>query len=441
MAWPLRITALTALVLGAMPAMAQSTPALDDAALHLAVESIATIVDDEFFDAERAHSIAEALRAELQAGDFDAVTDPVDLASALSERLAREDHHFSVQYIGLEAVAEAMQPAPDQADEPARDPLRGMKRANFGFAEVSILPGNIGYIDMRSFAPIGPARETATAVLNFVANTDAVIFDMRRNHGGAPGMVQFLISHFLAAEPETIINTFVSRDFETPQLMRSIADHPAGHRPDTPLVVLTSRNTGSAGEAFPYHLQALQRATIIGETTAGAGNPGGTYLTDEGYSLFVSTSSARNPVTGTNWEGTGVSPDIEVAADDALDTALLGLYDELIAANADQDEVADLGWTRDTLQATHHPVALTGGQLDHYAGSYGNRIIAVEGDHLTYMREGGSPKALLAIGDDRFSLPGEASYQFRFIRDGDAPASRLVIEIAGGPTLSNSRTR
>lgn len=441
MNWSLRAAFLIVVGFGTGPAISQPTATLDDSGRLAAVESIASLVADEFFDADRADAIAEALRTEVQAGAFDSAASPTELASALTMRLSAEDHHFSVNYVGGDAMVEGMRPPPAGPGGDRRDPLLGMQRANFGFAEVSILPGNIGYIDMRAFAPAEPAQQTATAVLNFVVHTDAVIFDMRRNHGGSPSMVSFLISHFLPSEPETVINTFVSRDFDTPQELRSLSDHPAGHRPETPVVVLTSGNTGSAGEAFPYHLQAMQRATIIGETTAGAGNPGGLFLTDEGYSVFVSTSSARNPITGTNWEGVGVTPDIAVPADDALYTALLQLYGQLAEASTDADRVATLDWAHDALRATREPVALSPDQLARYAGTYGNRIIAIDGDHLTYSREGGSPQALLAMGQDRFALPGESDYQFRFTMDDDGPASELVIEITDGPTLSNSRTR
>uniref|UniRef100_UPI0025E4294B S41 family peptidase n=1 Tax=uncultured Maricaulis sp. TaxID=174710 RepID=UPI0025E4294B len=265
----------TGLVSGALVLALSSTTSaqtsISDSERDAAVTALAQVIEDEFFDAERAAQIAEDLRSASSDGAFDVIEEAEALASALTARLSEEDRHFGVNYVGPEAVAAANAPresGPRPSDGDRWAPLR---RQNFGFASVEILPGNIGYIDLRQFAPIEPAESTARAALQFVAGTDAVIFDVRQNGGGAPSMVQYLISHFLAPGGDTLINTFVSRDLEYPNQLWSLPSHPAGNRPDVPLYVLTSARTGSAGEAFPYHLKALERATIIGESTYGAG--------------------------------------------------------------------------------------------------------------------------------------------------------------------------
>src|SRR6185295_17800434 len=91
--------------------------------------------------------------------------------------------------------------------------------------------------------------------------------------------------------------------------------------PDKPVFVLTSARTFSAAEEFTYNLQARTRATIVGETTGGGAHPGGVASLARGFSAFIPSGRAINPITHTNWEGTGVVPDVRVPADQALDTA------------------------------------------------------------------------------------------------------------------------
>jgi hypothetical protein len=405
-----------------------------------AVRGLAQIIEDEFFDTERARQIASDLIAALEAGEFSDIADSDQLAGALTERLSEEDRHFGVNYMGPEAVAQAMaryEARQAGNDDPEDDPYGSLRRQNFGFAEVSLLAGNIGYVDLRQFSPIEPAEPTARAALEFIANTDAVVFDVRQNGGGAPSMVQYLISHFLGTDEPTLINTFVSRDYDYPNQMWSLPSHPAGNRPDVPLYVLTSGRTGSAAEGFSYHLRAMERATLVGETTYGAGNPGGTFLTDEGYSIFISTGSARNPITMSNWEGVGVEPHHAVAASDALDHALMDAYGVLAAAEEDPLARRSLEWAAEGLRVAADPVVLSDAELQRYAADFGVRDVWVEEGSLVYQREGADPMTLIALGDDRFAFPDDANYRliFRFDRRGEVIA--MDMQLADGREISN----
>lgn len=436
-----RIAAALGAALIALPALAQTplAPETRDGA----VDSLATLIADEFYDAERAAQIADDLRRAHAAGAYQQDSAEA-FASAIGAALAEQDNHFSVRYVGAERVAEAMarreqrrEAGPPSAEE-IQQRWAPLARQNFGFAEVSILPGNIGYIKLDQFAPIEPAMDTASAALSFVANTDGVIFDLRQNGGGHPSMVQFLTSHFLPAGGDTLINTFVSRDYDYPNQLWSLASHPVGHRPFVPLAVLTSSRSGSAGEAFPYHLQAMERATIIGETTYGAGNPGETFLVEEGFAIFISTGSARNPITGTNWEGTGVTPDIAVDADDALIEASLHLYAQLSEASEDPGIERSLNWAIETLQAQRNPVELPTRQLRRYAGDWGVRDTFMEDGRLYYLREGSNPVALVPLGNHRFMLEDDERYRLVFI-EGANGFDRLDLHMPNGRVVANGR--
>lgn len=439
------VSAIAIAVMAVTQAPVWAQDVIDAAERDAAVDALAQVIEDEFFDAQRAATIASGMRTAEDDGAFDEAATAQALAEALTAHLHEQDRHFSVRYVGPEAAAAqlAREASEDSGGRDAAnaEQVAQLARRNFAFDGVEILPGNIGYIEMRGFAPIDPAEPTARAALEFVAHTDAVIFDLRRNGGGDPTMVQYLTSHFLEPGGETLINTFVSRDYEYPNQMWSLPSHPAGHRPDVPIYVLTSGDTASAGEGFSYHLQAMERATLVGETTYGAGNPGGVHIVPEGYGVFVSTGSARNPITGTNWEGTGVTPDIEIDADQALDRALLEAYGALEQSAANEDQRRELGWMREALEVAQTPVVLSGADLDLYAGDYGPRDIRVENGGLVYQREGRDPVQLIALGDHRFKFADDDDYRIVFRMDRRGRVEALELRLVDGRTQVNPLVR
>jgi hypothetical protein len=402
------------------------------------VETFAFYISRQFYDQERGQEISDDLHTALQAGEFAAITDGDVLASELTRRLSAHDRHFSVNFIGRDAVEDAMNA---DGGEPSTNPDAQMRRENFGFSSVEILPGNIGYLDLQFFWPIDAAAPTATAALEFLGNSNAIIIDLRRNNGGSPSMVQFLASYFLDPAEPVLLNTFLSRRDEQPRQLWSLASHPAGNRPDIPVIILTSGNTGSAAEGLAYHMQALQRATIIGTTTAGAGNPGGLFLTDEGFSIFIATAGSRNPITGTNWEGTGVVPDIPTGSSDALDRALNFLYQELAGDTTEPSDLREIEWAQELLLAQSGQAAQPGPRdLRRYAGDFGNRNFRIEGSELVYQRSGGDAITLIPLGNHRFALPDDSRSRFVFTIDGRGNATALEIVRSSGGGSSYPRS-
>ena len=416
-------------------ASAQGNPELDATTRARVIEGVAAQIEDNFYDSDTGARIAAELRENLVAGDYDAARDAASLSGLLTETLSPHDNHFAVRYFGPPSDEG---PATVQGPQSPTDLFDAGRRDNFGFREVSILPGNVGYIDMRQFFPVQAGGDTAIAALNFVKNTDAVIFDMRQNGGGAPSMVQLLISHFLDPTDQVPINTFLSSNRDYPGELVSLGYLPAGSRPDVPLYVLTSGRSGSAGEAFPYHLQAMERATIVGETTYGAGNPGGFFPAAEGFGVFVSTSQTRNPITGTNWEGVGVEPDIAVPANDALDTALSLAYGAILETVDDPGQRQSLEWAQEAIDARLNPSDIDVSQYDDVLGRYGPRELFVEGGALFYRRGEQPGRQLTPLGDDRFLIDGLDDYRLTIQRDNDRVVS-MALQQAGGPSDVSAR--
>lgn len=282
------------------------------------VERIGQMLNQRYVFPEIAQSCAEHLQAQLEAGEFDDLTDSVTFAKRLTESLQSVSHdkHLRVRPRPAErATMEQENPARAQARRMAQS-----RRQNFGFEKVERLDGNIGYLDMRYFAGTQLARPTAVAAMNFLANADALIFDMRKNGGGSPEMIRFICS-YLFDEP-THLNSLYWREGDVTQEFWTNENVPGPKMPDVPVFVLTSSYTFSGAEEFSYNLRTRERATLVGETTGGGANPGGTMPISRRFEMFIPTGRAINPITGINWDGTGVTPHVAVEADDALDTAL-----------------------------------------------------------------------------------------------------------------------
>jgi CubicO group peptidase (beta-lactamase class C family) len=192
---------------------------------------------------------------------------------------------------------------------------------NFGFEKIERLGGNVGYLDLRAFESPDSAAETAAAAMAFLANTDALIFDLRQNGGGDPAMVAFLCSYLF--DQRTHLNDLYSRPDNRTEEFWTRDDVPGKRYGDKPVFVLTSSRTFSGAEEFSYNLKSLKRATIVGETTGGGAHPVNPRRLGKDFLITVPFARAINPITKTNWEGTGVKPDVDVPAAQALKVAHL----------------------------------------------------------------------------------------------------------------------
>ncbi len=191
---------------------------------------------------------------------------------------------------------------------------------NYGIFKVERLDGDIGYIDLRAVAPPDDAARAIAAAMELVSGTAALIIDLRHNGGGAPAGVVFWLSYLFPDDQTHLNDIFDAGSGETRQFW-TLASVPGHRYLDRPVYLLTSERTFSGGEDFAYSLQAQGRAELIGETTGGGAHP--TQRVPISATLVLAVPNARsvNPVTGTNWEGTGVVPDVAVPAEQAFDVA------------------------------------------------------------------------------------------------------------------------
>jgi hypothetical protein len=264
-----------------------------------------------------AKAMAQTLREHQKAGTYDAITDGIALARLLEEQLRSVSHD---RHLVVHCVPDALPDHPPVPSEADKAKFREhFERINCGFRTSERLDGNIGYIAFDMFGDAEMCGPKATAAFAALGEVDALIIDLRQNGGGAPDMVAFVSSYLFAKR--THLNDIYSRSEDKTEQFWTNPEVPGPKFVRQPVYVLTSEHTFSGAEEFAYNLKTLKRATIVGETTGGGAHPTMGVRLDPHFMMGIPFARAINPVTKTNWEGTGVEPDVKVAADQALETA------------------------------------------------------------------------------------------------------------------------
>ena len=386
------------------------------------VDSIGSKLNANYVFPEIAMKMFSSIESKLENGNYKSILDPQEFATMLTADLQAisNDKHLRVTFApGRIAEQQQTVTAKDSIAYLNRN-VNNMKRNNFGFKEVKIMAGNIGYLDLRSFSNVEYAGETAVSAMNFLSNTDAIIIDLRNNGGGSPAMIQLITSYLFGSDPVHLNNFYWRPSDQNSQTWT--LPHVSGTRsPDTPVYVLTSGGTFSAAEEFSYNLKHLDRATLVGETTGGGAHPGGSVVATDRFMIWVPTGRAINPITNTNWEGTGVSPHIKTPAADAFDVAYIKALELLMKNNKDEDEglQAFYEWPLAALSLKTNPVTLDAKTLKAFAGIYGPRIVIFENGKLFYQRGSGTKYELLPYSNNEFMLKGLDSFRIRFVAEGN----------------------
>ncbi len=323
--------ALLALLVLALPAAAQMQPpdfTVTPQERAAVIEGSIAKLNEIYVFPETAKRMESALRARVAKGEYNSITSAKELSQKLTADLREvsKDKHLNVMYF----PDGAKEPGPEgPKGEELKKQLEYMERVNYGFEKAERMQGNIGYVEIRGFVPPSFGGEVASHAMSFVAGTDALIVDLRRNGGGEPAMIAYVLS-YLFDEP-THLNDIWERVGEKTQQWWTL-DHVPGRRfgGQKPVYVLTSKNTFSGGEEFAYNLKNLKRATLLGEATGGGAHPVRPVKVSEHFMIGVPFARAISPMTRTNWEGTGVAPDVVMPADTALDAAYVMALEKVI---------------------------------------------------------------------------------------------------------------
>ncbi|WP_244498367.1 S41 family peptidase [Aureimonas ureilytica] len=272
------------------------------------MDGIAVELREGYVFPELGDRAANAIESDLRSNAYATASDPAEFAGLLTERLRSLTSDSHVRVIHGDPFANRPKPTASQGA---------------GF-ETQRLEGNVGYIHLASFVPPETFNSAADKAMRDLADTTALIIDMRDNGGGHPASVAYLASFFLDPSQRVHINDLIWRNrgttnFRTESFWSSPT--PVSYL-GKPVYVLVGPKTYSAGEEFAYDLQALKRATVVGETTRGGANPGGLNEVGSDFFVVVPTGRAENPVTGRNWGGVGVRPDVSATSETTQEAAL-----------------------------------------------------------------------------------------------------------------------
>jgi hypothetical protein len=316
---PARIAKLTIDPLG--EASSLTSLRIDAAGRSAMIGRVATLMDSLYVFPDVARQIGDTLRARLAVGAYDSYTNAAGFSRRVDKDLAAiaHDGHLKLRF-SMPVLPVPRVPAPPTGAEVTAFKEQ-MAARNCGFRRAEQLDGNIGYLKLDTFRGAEVCGETVAAAMGFVADTRALILDLRSNGGGAPDMVA-LIASYLFPKRTHLGDLWTRHTGSTREI--STLDSVPGRRfgAEKPVYILTSTRTFSAAEEFTYDLQALKRAIVVGESTGGGAHLVGAQRIDDHFMLDVPYARSINPVTRTNWEGHGIEPDVKVPEGEALATAL-----------------------------------------------------------------------------------------------------------------------
>jgi retinol-binding protein 3 len=403
---------------------------IDAATQAQIIDSVCAALNDTYVFADVAKKIENFIRKQYRNKAYQNLTDMLAFTQQLTQdiRSINNDRHLNILYIESGAPGPATGGSEQQA------------AANYQFEKVEHLPGNVGYLKFNEFVAAEEAGPTAVAAMNFLGHSDALIIDLRDNVGGATSMIQLITSYFF--DHSVHLNDFYIRKTDTTRQYWT-TDYVDGLcMANVDLYILTSSFSFSAAEEFSYDLQNLKRATIVGEVTGGGAHPVTTFVFPSlGLTVFVPYGRAINPITGTNWEGVGVKPDIEVTRDKAFDVAYGLALKKLSDKIEDPIRKAVLTWLLDGQEALANPMKIGPEILKDYVGTYGARMITLENNELYYQREGRPRFRLIPMATDKFALDGLDNFRVQFVRDGTGSVVEFVGMYDDGHTDRTPKTR
>jgi len=391
------------------------------------VNKISKLLNDNYVFPETAKKMETFIKSQLNSNAYDNISDPGDFGQKLTSDLQSISHDKHLRIVFNPETAKRLKENENNPGNNGDDQIfiEMMKKENYGFKDVRILTGNIGYIDFRNFAPSKYSKETVASVMNFVSGTDALIFDMRQNGGGDPDGVRLICSYLFGKEPVHLNDIYLRRNDETMEFW-TLKNVDGKKMPDVPVYVLTSSYTFSGAEEFAYDLKNQKRATIVGDVTGGGANPGGTQYVNDSYIMFVPDGRAISPITKTNWEGTGVTPDVQVASIKALEKAQILAMQKISEKINDENQKNHFRFIIESLEGSMNASAPDDASMKSYTGIYGDRTITVENGTLYYQREGRQKFQMTPMSNDTFMFKEIDYFRIRFEKDSNGNVTGLT---------------
>ncbi|WP_445711907.1 S41 family peptidase [Flavobacterium sp.] len=289
---------------------------------------------ETYIDLDVAKEMTLVINSNLKSNKYKSITNPDSFTKIINQDLQKisKDLHLKLKYDPKKIAKSNLDISEEMKIKKEKMMVMKMAEINYGFSEVKVLNGNIGYLNLRMFADTTYAKDAVTSAMNFLNNTNAIIIDLRENGGGVPSMMQLLSSYFMDAKPVVLSNFYERKTNKNTQLF-SLKSIDGKRMNNKPLYILTSKKTFSAAEAFTYTLKHFDKAIVVGEVTKGGANRTRTINLNSDFSIAVPYIKTIHPITNSNWEGKGVQPNINTNEKEAFVIAYIEAINKTVTRN------------------------------------------------------------------------------------------------------------
>lgn len=412
---------------------------LSPSATKSLIDSLASQITKYYVLKDQALKMTSYIRKRAKEGQYNNYKDPHALAGALTSDVLfiNRDEHFHVEY--NPEMANELLGNIDDVPKMVAEKLRQEKEKNFGFKKVEVLNGNIGYLELSGFSRLNAySKATADAALKLLSNTRAIVIDLRYGIGGSPDMVNHIISHFFKT-PTHVADIYIrSENITLPYF--TVPDSSYEPLTEIPLYILTSYKTFSAAEGLCYELQCLKRATIVGEVTRGGAHTVTYRPLSSGFVADIPFGRATSPITKKNWEKVGVTPDIKVPADRALEIAEIKIFEKAFEKAKDSSEIKSLKWQLDLVQSINHPIQLDTATLNQFVGLYGAYTVSYTNGTLYYQKTGKAKFPLIPMTTSVMRVKGNDTFTVEFFKNYFGKVYRIATHYDDGRVEYAERT-
>lgn len=400
------------------------------------IDSLNVSLNNNYVFPEKAKTISLFLQTKLKRNFYTPyLKNPQKLAEQIENDINQIHHdpHLHIQYDPGFVARENAKPSEEEINQSKKY----WKEQNYSFPKVEVLPGNIGYLPFNGFVDdIEGARPTIYSALKFLANTSAIIIDLRENQGGSPEMVSQIESYFF--REKTHMNDIINRSANDTTIFYADPAKADSLNLAMPVYLLTSHKTFSAAEDFSYGMQQAKRATIVGEITGGGAHPQMPFSIGQGFVSSIPFARSYNPVTKTDWEGTGITPDVKVDAGKAFLKAQELIFTEQLRAAKNEKEKHKSEYYLRSLIPQKETKNIPLNLLSQYTGTYPDISIYIDKNKLfsknNYNR---NVTELKHIANNLFVL--EENAQIEFFKDSKGSYSSIKIYLNDGSVFEESK--
>lgn len=400
------------------------------------VDSLTSKLENLYVLPDKGTEMSNSIKKKYKQGLYNKITDPNILADLLTKDVlsVHNDEHFFIEY--NPKLAEQLTLPKDSVYW--AEQLKIDRAKNHGFKKIEVLNGNVGYVDISYFAYLNPESEKiADASFQVLSKCKAIIIDLRYGMGGQPEMVCCVAKYFI--KEKTHMFEASRRDLDKTFNLYSEPDPYFTELYDTPLYILTSYKTFSAGEMLTYFLKNQHRATIVGEQTRGGAHNSPKAFLSKGFLISLPKGKAYSRVTKTNWEGVGISPDIKATAEKALEVAEIKIFENYFINAKDSAEKNILKWQLELLKAKNNQPQIDSLTLKKRIGMYSYIDISFSNNTLYYERVGRTKFPLVPMTEHKMRFQGNDFFIVEFIQNPKGDIKEIITYYDDGRIEHSSR--